>query len=152
MRALYAVALLAVALGAGVAAAGAQQRPPNPPDPHIADGSLQRKLDAARRSWKAAHVRSYRFHLRQSCFCAPQKSHLVVVRDGVPKLWPSGMKSVATVPRLFGLIQAAIDQRAAKITATYGKRGVPREIYVDYAVYVADEESGYSTSRFTALK
>jgi hypothetical protein len=151
MRTFMLVAVLSLGLWAG-AGASAQDPPPNPPDPHIADGSLQRRLDDARRRWKAANVRSYRFELQQGCFCPPQTSRVVVVRGGIAQRWPSGMKSVATVPRLFRLIQGAIDGRAAKITAVYGKRGVPREIYTDRAVYIADEEIGYSTSRFTPLK
>ncbi|MBA3748819.1 MAG: hypothetical protein H0W96_15205 [Solirubrobacterales bacterium] len=143
---------IAIAFALSMAAASAQAPPPNPPDPHIADGSLQRRLDDARRNWKAANVRSYRFDLARSCFCPPQKTRLVVVHGGVPKRWPSGLKPVATVPRLFQVIQDAIDARAAKITAAYGRRGVPREIYIDRAIYVADEESGYSISRFTLLK
>ena len=151
MRSFALIVLLTLGLGAGVGAAAAQA-PRNPPDPHIADGSLQRKLDAARRSWKAANVRSYRYEIRQICFCPPQKSRLVVVRRGVATRWPSGLKSVATVPRLFKRIQGAIDGGAAKISVTYGRRGVPREIAIDYLVYVADEESGYSISHFTPLK
>ncbi|MDX6678360.1 MAG: hypothetical protein QOE31_2412 [Solirubrobacteraceae bacterium] len=152
MTRIAALAAVAVAFALSIAAASAQAPPPNPPDPHVADGSLQRRLDDARRSWKAASVRSYRFELVRSCFCPPQKTRLVVVHGGVPQRWPSGLKAVATVPRLFKVIQAAIDARAARITAIYAKHGVPREIYVDRAVYIADEETGYSIRRFTLLK
>ena len=152
MRFLTLAAVLIFLLGAAGLAHGQGMSPPNPPDSHIADGSLQRALDDAQRRWKAAGVRSYRYEIERSCFCGRQTLRLVIVRGGVIKRHPPGMKSVATIPRLFGLIQGAIDGGASRITATYGKRGVPREIYVDRVLYVSDEETGYSTRRFTPLK
>ena len=152
MRSFVLPALLSLGMCAAVAVVAYAQSPPNPPDAGIADGSLQRSLDAARRSWKAATVRSYRYEIQRSCFCGRQTSRLVVVHGGVAKRWPRGLRSVATVPRLFRLIQGAIDGGAARITATYGRFGVPREVYVDRALYISDEESGYSIRRFTRLK
>lgn len=103
IRSVIPIALLTLAVGACAASA---RTPENTPDPHIADGSLQHKLDAARHRWKAAGLRSYRYEIRRQCFCPPQTSVLVVVRHGTPTRFPAGLRDVATVPRLFKLIQA----------------------------------------------
>jgi hypothetical protein len=147
-------ALAAVALAAGsVAGAGAQQPLPAHHDPHIADGTLQHKLDSARKKWKAAHVSSYRYEIQVSCFCPPAtKPNVFTVRKGVATKYPSGYKSLATVPRLFKTIQGAIDDDVANLNVSYGKRGVPTSIYIDRAYNIADEEAGYTVKRFTPLK
>jgi hypothetical protein len=135
-----------------VPVAAAQGPTDNPPDPNIADGSLQRQLDNARRSWRASGPRSYRFELRQRCFCPPQTSVLVVVRDGHPTKYPARLKSLATVPRLFTLIQGAIDHRFASIDVSYGRRGVPRSISLNRFANAVDDELAYTIKRFTPLK
>ena len=140
-------ALAAFALA--VTAAGATS-PPTRPDPQIADGTLQRGLDAARKRWKAAHVGSYRYTLDVSCFCRPNQ-HVYVVRRGIPKGGAGADKEVATVPRLFRLIQREIDAGVADLAVTYGKRGVPRSIAVDGSRQIADDEVSYAISRFAVL-
>jgi len=147
-------ALAALALAAGMAAgAGAQQPLPAQHDPHIADGTLQHKLDSARKKWKAAHVRSYRYEIQVSCFCPPaEKPNVFTVKKGAPAKYPSGYKSLASVPRLFKTIQGAIDDDVANLNVSYGKRGVPTSIYIDHAYNVADEEQGYAVKHFTRLK
>ncbi len=143
-------ALAALALAAG--GAGAQPLPAQH-DPHIADGTLQHKLDGARKKWKAAHVGSYRYEIRVSCFCPPAtKPNVFVVRHGRVKRYASGYKSLATVPRLFKTIQGAIDDNVANLNVTYGKRGVPTSIYIDRAYNVADEEAGYTVKHFKRLR
>jgi hypothetical protein len=142
--------LAALALAAG--SAGAQMLPAGH-DPHIADGTLQHKLDAARKKWKAAHVSSYRYEIQVSCFCPPAtKPNVFTVKKGAPAKYPSGYKSLASVPRLFTTIQAAIDDNVANLNVSYGKRGVPSSIYIDRSQQVADEEQGYTVKRFTRLK
>ena len=122
-------------------------------DPHIADGTLQHKLDAARKKWKAAHVSSYRYEIQVSCFCPPAtKPNVFTVKKGAPAKYPSGYKSLATVPRLFKTIQGAIDDNVANLNVSYGKRGVPTSIYIDRAYNVADEEVGYTVKHFTRVK
>ncbi len=147
-------AAIPAALVALAFAAGASGAPlPAKHDPHIADGTLQHKLDAARKKWKAAHVRSYRYEIQVSCFCPPpSKPNVFTVKGGVAKKYPSGRKSIATVPRLFKTIQAAIDDDVANLNVSYGKRGIPRSIYIDRAYNVADEEVGYAVKHFTRLR
>ena len=121
------------------------------PDPQITSGTLQRKLDAARKTWKATNIRSYRYEIGVSCFCVPSEGVVYVVRRGVPQVPRSGEKSVATVPRLFRKIQDAIDDKVADLDVTYGTGGVPRKIYIDTDRRIADEEVGYTITRFKPL-
>ena len=144
-----ALVLLSFALAAGGAVASA---PSQTPDPSITDGSLQRKLDGARASWKAGRLHSYRYEIRRRCFCPPQKTRVVVVRGDRARAFPSAMNDVATVPRLFRLIQRAIDDGVVELNVSYGSRGVPRSIFRDGSANVADDEFGYAVSRFTSLR
>lgn len=149
LRPILVLVALTCALASGASAAGVQKPPEH--DPGIADGSLQKALDAARKTWKNGGLRSYRYDVRQSCFCPPQKSTLVIVRNGKITKFPAGMKSVATVPRLFKLVQGFIDADVASLDVTYSSRGVPRKIAVDRIAGAADDEVGYSVTHFTPL-
>jgi hypothetical protein len=154
MRSLVSLAALAaVAVAVAAPGAGAVGYLPPPqtdtPDPHIADGTLQTRLDGARARWKAAHVRSYRYTLVVSCFCRPNK-HVYVVRDGVPRKSATAEKALATVPRLFTLVQRAIDQKVAGLTVRYGARGVPTSIFIDGSQRIADDEVTYTLTHFAA--
>ena len=148
------VLALAVALAALVSATTAAQ--PAPPgdgvDPAIADGSAQRELDAARERWRAAGIRSYRFEARIECFCAPgtRRPELIVVHRGKPIDPPARLRAIATVPRLLRKVQGAIDDRVARLSVRYGRRGVPRSIAIDRSLMIADEEMGYVVDRFRA--
>jgi hypothetical protein len=150
---LAALAALALAFALAAPGAGAVGDPPAPrhdaPDPHIADGTLQQRLDGARKRWKAGHLRSYRYTLQVSCFCPPNKA-VYVVRNGVPRTSAKTDKHLATVPRLFKIVQGAIDHKVAALTATYSARGVPRSISIDGSRRIADDEVGYSLTHFTA--
>ena len=148
-----ATALAAAALALPVAGAAAVSAAPlrSDTDPRITDGTLRHQLDRARRTWTAAHVRSYRYTVDVACFCAPAKGVVYVVRDGVPRVPRGGERSLATVPRLFRRIQQAIDAKVANLDVTYGRRGVPRSISIDGAANIADDEVAYAISRFTRL-
>jgi len=159
--ALIAVMALLLAAAPGAAGRGAAAPGSSPHasqtgaevDPGILDGSKQRRLDAARRSWKAVGVRSYSYVVRLSCFCPPRPGTRMVVRNGTPASGtPAGMREVATVPRLFRTIQRAIDRKVAAIDVRYGRRGVPSSISIDQSGMIADEESYYTISRFTVLR
>jgi hypothetical protein len=118
-------------------------------DPAIADGSAQRRLDAARARWDAAGLRSYRFRIARQCFCPPEYTarRVLEVRRGRPQHPPADLLNVATVPRLLRVVQRAIDDRVASLEVRYGRRGVPRAIAVDRSRMIADEEVGYRVDR-----
>lgn len=151
--AVTALLLAALALPAlpALAGAAASHTPRERADPQIADGTLQRRLDSARKRWNAAHLRSYRYAVSTSCFCAPSGAVVYAVRNGRPRVPQRGEKSLATVPRLFRTIQAAIDGRVAGLDVAYGARGVPKSISIDNRANVADDEVAYAIAGFRRL-
>jgi hypothetical protein len=134
------------------AAAATAQTPPQPsgdePDPSIRDGSAQHALDRARARWRRARIHSYRFRLSRICFCAGEREWVLFVRDDRPLDPPDVLERVATVRRLHGTVQRAIDRGAAGLSVTYGSRGVPRRIAIDEHRFVSDDEITYEVSRF----
>jgi len=146
------VAVLTLSLGLCACVAAAAQVPSDETDPSISDGSAQRALSTARAAWRSHGRRSYRFDLRRSCFCPQQKTVRVVVRNRRIVRHPAGLEAQSSVPRLFRTIQSAIDRRVAKLTVTYGARGVPRAIEIDNIAQAIDDEVGYAIRRFTLLK
>jgi hypothetical protein len=123
-------------------------------DPAITSGSAQRSLDAARARWKAKGPRSYQLVVRHSCFCPEQytRPRTVVVRNGKIVRASKYVRDIATVPRLFKIVQAAIDRKVVNLDVTYdAKRGFPRNIWVDTSLQIADEEQGYGASKLKRL-
>jgi hypothetical protein len=146
--------ILLVALAAAGAAPAAPAAYPGASagevDPEIADGSAQRRLDAARERWRDTGLRSYRFRVRRECFCPLQFTApaLIVVRHGDPVDPPRRLRGVATVPRLQRKVQRAIDHRVEGLTVRYSRRGVPRAISINPSTMIADEEVGFFVDRF----
>jgi len=148
-------AALAAALALAAAAAPAHaQVPGDDVDPAIADGRAQQRLDAAHDTWRAAGVRSYRYRARHLCFCGPDVTDpaRIVVRDRRPVDPPRRLRKMATVTRLFRLVQGAIDDRVADLQVRYDERGVPRRIFVNSLLQLADEEETYVVRRFRPLE
>ena len=131
MRSLTLAALLAFALTAVPIAAGEGLQ--TTPDPEHHQRQAQRALRALARSGSRQGVPSYIYKLSRNCFCPPTTDVKIVVRNGRPREVDARRtcSSQATVPRLFRTIQEAIDRKVAKLVVTYGKRGVPRSIFID---------------------
>ena len=145
--------LLALMLAAGAASAlpaGAQEGPrPATPDPSIADGSAQRALDTARARWGRLKIRSYDFEVKTTCFCRYTGWVDVKVRNRLAsKRSKAAAGELASVGRLFRVIQGAIDAQVHKLNVAYGARGVPVEVFMDTIQYVADDEWGFDVRRF----
>ena len=147
LRALLVPALAAAACA--LAAPALAQEPPNPTDPYIAGGSAEQALDKARAKWKKAKIRSYDYEARRSCFCPTTGWHKVKVRgnrvSGTPH---TDVNDIATVPRLFKVIQKAIDAKSHGLKVTYGTYGVPKQISIDPIQNVIDEEQYFTIRRF----
>jgi hypothetical protein len=141
--------LACVVAAAALATPGLAQEPPNPTAPYIASGSAEKALTKARAAWKKAKIRSYDYEARRSCFCPTTGWHTVKVRDnhlsGTPH---NDVKDIATVPRLFRVIQRAIDRKSHGLTVTYGTYGVPKQISIDPIENVIDEEQNFTVRRF----
>lgn len=148
MKTLLLLTLLLAATAAAGAGLAAAQEPPNPTDPRIANGRAEKALDQARAQWKKAKLRAYDFEARRSCFCPTTGWHKVKVRNARPGRVASDVKEIATVPRLFSVIQKAIDKKAHKLTVTYGALGVPTKISIDSIKNVIDEEQYFEIRRF----
>jgi len=141
--------VLMIAAGAATALPAGAQLPPATPDPSIADGSAQQALTAARARWKRAKVRSYDYEVKRTCFCPYTGWIAVKVRGGVvSKRSNAAASDLASVPRLFRVIQRAITDKAHKLTVRYGARGVPVEVFMDSIQYAADDEWGFDVRRF----
>lgn len=147
-----AIVLATLALAAPATALGLAPGPTT--DPGIASGTAQRELDAARAQWHAAGVRHYRMRVATDCFCTLEvrRARRIEVRDGRPVARPPAhLRPYATVRRLFARIQEAIDDRVTLLTTGYDDRGVPRELFVDTSLMIADEERGVRVVRFRVL-
>jgi hypothetical protein len=141
-------AVLIALVAAGAPAAAAQTEPPTTVDPQIADGSAAKALKRARERWRASGITSYSFEVRVGCFCPPTDFRRIRVVRGVPLHAAPDLARVATVPRMFRLIAAAIRGRYAGLDVVYGPRGVPRRISLDPDSRIADEETSYAIRRF----
>jgi hypothetical protein len=149
------LALLTVLAGLLAAPVAAQSPAPGEiPDPAITDGSAQRALDRARTAWAKAGIRTYRVRVGLGCFCPEdiRRPRTLTVRRGSPVRPPAHLKDVATVPRMFRVVQRAIDDGVAGLAVAYGRRGVPRSITIDVSRHIADEESYYTIDHFRRLK
>ncbi len=109
----------------------------------------QADLDAAREAWAARNLDDYDFTVTRTCFCPPAytRPRDVQVRDGKPISGGRKIREYATVPRIFDVIQNAIDEQAERLEVTYGPGGLPRSVYIDYSFMIADEELGLSARR-----
>lgn len=83
MRALALLLPLVLAAPAAAQAPG-KPRPRDKPDPAIADGSAQRKLDRARKRWRKAGIHNYRFTLQRQACCVGENPRILFVRDDKP--------------------------------------------------------------------
>jgi hypothetical protein len=95
----------------------------------------------------------YQFTLTRTCFCTPETTQpvrifvsngklisLVAASNGSP-VKPESFKNYTTVPKLFAVIDNAIQKKAANISVKYHpKFGYPTEINIDYDLRLADEE------------
>jgi hypothetical protein len=115
--------------------------------PATAVASPQSKLTSAKDRWRATHLSDYTFDLEISCFCRPLPDPIhLTVKDGKPVDPPEAARGATTVPKIFRIIQSAIDGHAATVKATYGAKGLPRSVYIDRSKMIADEEVTYSSS------
>jgi hypothetical protein len=114
------------------------------------------RLEQARARWRSQDILDYSFTFRRSCFCAPSALEPAVVTvhrgeivsvqraaDGAPQ----DPASYYTIEGLFDLLQDAIDQGAASLSATYDSAlGYPTSAYIDRSEMIADEELGFQAT------
>jgi len=135
------------------------EQTPNP------NASTSTQLKANRQLWNQQKLTNYRFTFSRSCFCVPKAIQPVVitVRNGrvasitaVNNNEPVDaelFQQYNTVPKLFGIIEDAINRKAANITVKYDpKFGYPTQINIDYDQQMADEELYLTISNLEPLK
>jgi hypothetical protein len=144
------LAAVALALGGG-APAGAAGGDGTPSA--AATAARQARLDTARARWKAFGADSYTYTTQGACsMCANAPKVTVRVVDGRSTVTPAGHRDVATVGRLFSLIQDLIDDEPSSLRVTYGPRsGVPQTITSQVSRGGLDDVSGLFVRGFRRL-
>lgn len=146
--------LSAFAVALALVAAGQPAQGGSVVDPSIEDGSAQRALDAARRTWRAGGPASYSYRLRLACYCTPDsvRPRTFVVRNRRPVHPPKGWRYASTASRLFKLVQKAIDDRVDGLEVEYRPNGLLKTLQVDRIRMAADDEYAYFVDRFRRLR
>ena len=118
-------------------------------------GSPQADLLRHQGRWDRRRVANYVYTGAWNCFCPIDytANAEVTVRGGAVASVASADPAVPNIPEperflpikaLFVLLQAALDENAARIDVTYNKEfGYPEQFFVDYHENIADEERGF---------
>jgi hypothetical protein len=111
-------------------------------DEYIESGQAQADLDQAKQHWTQGGIVNYRFTVRRSCFCPEEytREYTVHVRNGEAVDAPDQTSGHNTVPKLFGLVQSAIDNQADGLHVVYEASGMPAQLDVNARDNVFDEE------------
>lgn len=114
--------------------------------------------------WQAHKIKDYRYTLKIDCFCVPEVRQPVVIEvhngqtvsitsaeSGV-RVDSEFFESVNTIAKLFDLVRAAIEHKAAIVSVSYNSPfGYPEKIYIDRIKEAVDEEISYTVTDFTVL-
>lgn len=118
-------------------------------------GSLQADVLRHQGRWERSRVANYVYTGAWNCFCPIDYTAdaEVTVRGGAVVSVASADPAVPNIPdperfvsvkALFAVLQAALDENAARIDVTYNKEfGYPEQFFVDYHENIADEERGF---------
>jgi hypothetical protein len=124
-----------------------------------------RRFQFNRNLWNQRNISNYRYTLSNSCFCLPdargpvvievrngQTTSITSVATGQP-VDPQFFQQYNTIPKLFDVIQDAIDRRAYSLNVRYNHRlGYPTQIDIDYSSQLADEEVYLSIENFQIIQ
>jgi transposase InsO family protein len=126
---------------------------PAPVTPAIVSASPQQALHSARRTWRQKSPRNYTYRLQLSCYCTSDsvQPRTYVVRDRKPRHPPKGFKDVATMWRVFKLVQNAIDDKPDGFYAEYYPNGALKLLQVDSIKEAVDDEYSWSLDKFRRL-
>lgn len=115
--------------------------------------------------WNQANISKYRITVSNSCFCLPdargpvvievrngQRTSIASVETGKP-VNPEYFQKYNSIPKLFNVIQDAINQKASNLDVQYdAKLGYPTKINIDYNSQIADEEIFLTIENFQEIK
>ncbi|MEH2416560.1 DUF6174 domain-containing protein [Nostoc sp.] len=126
---------------------------------------LEKRLEFNRRFWNQQNISNYDYELSNSCFCIPDARGPVVikVRNGQTSsitsvatgkaVNPQLFQNYNTIPKLFNVIQDAINRKAFSLNVRYSaKFGYPTQIDIDYNSQIADEEKYLTIENFKEIK
>jgi hypothetical protein len=124
------------------------------------------ELEANRRKFETAIGSRYTIEFQLGCFCTEEaraKVRLTVrdraivsvvrVSDGAAVPQESWAHTYKTVGQVFDAIEEGIEKRYPVVNVTYDPTfGFPREVYLDEAAQLADEERSYSFGNVERLR
>ncbi|MEH1863829.1 MAG: DUF6174 domain-containing protein [Nostoc sp.] len=124
-----------------------------------------RRLKFNRYLWNQQNISNYRYTFSNGCFCIPDARGPVVieVRNGQTTsitsvatgqaVNPEFFQNYKTIPKLFNVIQDAINRQAYSLNVSYSpKLGYPTKIEIDYNSQIADEEIYLTIENFQEIK
>lgn len=124
----------------------------------------QDELAAARARWEAQRLDGYQFELTRMCLCV-LGGRVVTVRveggavaeasyaDSNTAVEAALRSYLPTIPDLFDLIEDALEQGAARVTAQYDAvAGYPTRIELDYSLTAIDDEFTYLVAKLEAAR
>lgn len=125
----------------------------------------QKRLEFNRNFWNRQNISNYEYTLSNSCFCIAdargpvkikvrngQTTSITSVATGKP-VNPEYFQSYNTIPKLFDVIQDAINRKAFSLNVRYNSQyGFPIQIDIDYNSQIADEEKYLTIENFKVIK
>lgn len=124
-----------------------------------------RQLNLNRRLWDKQNISNYRYTFSNGCFCIPEargpviievrngKTTITSVATGQPVANPELFDNYNTIPKLFNVIQDAINRQAYSLNINYSpKFGYPTQINIDYNSQIADEEIYLTIENFEVIQ
>ncbi|MBD2213700.1 hypothetical protein H6G27_28105 [Nostoc linckia FACHB-104] len=124
-----------------------------------------RRLKFNRNLWNQQNILNYRYTFSNGCFCIPDARGPVVieVRNGQTvsitsvatgqPVDPQFFQNYNTIPKLFNVIQDAINRKASSLNVKYEPRlGYPTQIDIDYNTQIADEEIYLTIENFQIIQ
>ncbi|MDZ8078305.1 MAG: DUF6174 domain-containing protein [Nostoc sp. DcaGUA01] len=126
----------------------------------------QRQLNFNRSLWNKKNISNYRYTFSNGCFCIPeargpviievrndQTKSITSVATGQPVENPEFFEKYNTIPKLFNVIQDAINRKASSLNVSYSPQlGYPTQINIDYNAQIADEEIYLTIENFEQIK
>ncbi|MBN3908128.1 MAG: hypothetical protein HWQ35_16740 [Nostoc sp. NMS1] len=124
-----------------------------------------RRLNFNRRLWDEQKISNYRYTFSNGCFCIAEargpviievrngKTTITSVATGQPVENPEFFEKYNTIPKLFNVIQDAINRQAYSLNIDYSPRfGYPTQINIDYNSQIADEEIYLTIENFQEIQ
>ncbi len=162
---LFVIIAAGLLLSVGLNAPVMSQSPMEIAQAEISNNLNSRRLQFNRRLWNQQNIANYRYTFSNGCFCIPeargpvvievrngQTTSITSVATGEP-VDPQFFQKYNTIPKLFNVIQDAINRRAFSLNVRYDTRlGYPTQIDIDYESQIADEELYLTIENFQEIQ